>query len=61
MMLETAWRRPQQFRLAVSLALMHKHFYEYVCDVCAHLDRVIDELESIADRPIADWRLRAAD
>jgi radical SAM superfamily enzyme YgiQ (UPF0313 family) len=50
MLLETAWRRPQQLRLAVSLALMHKHFYEYVCDVCAHLDRVIEELEPIADR-----------
>jgi radical SAM superfamily enzyme YgiQ (UPF0313 family) len=55
MLLETLWRRPQQFRLAVSLALMHKHFYEYVCDVCAHLDRVIEELE------IADCRLRIAD
>ena len=33
MALETAWRRPEAIRQAFTLALMHKHFYEYVRDV----------------------------
>ncbi|HZP43681.1 MAG TPA: radical SAM protein [Candidatus Binatia bacterium] len=49
MMLETAWRRPRQIRLAVSLALMHKHLYEYVRDTSRHLDRLIDEMRRLPD------------
>jgi radical SAM superfamily enzyme YgiQ (UPF0313 family) len=47
LMLETVWRRPVHFRLAVTLALMHKHFYEYVSDVSAQIDHVITELRGL--------------
>lgn len=46
MMLETALRRPRQFRKAVALALMHRHFYKYVRRVSRDLDRMIAELGS---------------
>jgi radical SAM superfamily enzyme YgiQ (UPF0313 family) len=49
MMLETAWRRPQQFRLAITLALMHKHLYEYVCDISIEIDRLVEELRTLPD------------
>ena len=49
MMLETAWRRPQQFRLAITLALMHKHLYEYVCEISTDIDRLIEELRTLPD------------
>jgi hypothetical protein len=49
MMIETAWRRPQHFRTVVALALIHKHFYEYVRDISVQLDRLIDELRRFPD------------
>ncbi|HVN84923.1 MAG TPA: radical SAM protein [Candidatus Binatia bacterium] len=49
MMIETAWRRPQQFRTVVTLALIHKHFYEYVRDISVQLDRLIAELRTLPD------------
>jgi radical SAM superfamily enzyme YgiQ (UPF0313 family) len=49
MMIETAWRRPHQFRLACTLALMHKHLYEYVRDTSVQLDRLIEELRTLPD------------
>jgi radical SAM superfamily enzyme YgiQ (UPF0313 family) len=49
LLLETARRRPAELRMAVTLALLHKHFYEYVQDVCARLDVLIDELRNTAD------------
>jgi hypothetical protein len=44
MCLETAWRRPRAIRQAFTLALMHKHFYEYVRDASIQLEPVIREL-----------------
>lgn len=44
MCLETALRRPRAIRQAFTLALMHKHFYEYVRDTSAQLDGLIAEL-----------------
>jgi radical SAM superfamily enzyme YgiQ (UPF0313 family) len=44
MCLETACRRPRAIREAFTLALMHKHFYEYVRDTSRHLEALIDEL-----------------
>ncbi len=49
MLLETAWRRPRQFRLAITMALMHKHLYEYVRDTSVQLDRLIEELRTLPD------------
>ena len=44
MFLETACRRPRALRQAVTLALMHKHLYEYARDTSRQLDRLIREL-----------------
>lgn len=44
MFLETACRRPRALRHAVTLALMHKHFYEYVRDTSRQLDALILKL-----------------
>jgi radical SAM superfamily enzyme YgiQ (UPF0313 family) len=44
MFLETAWRRPRAIRDALTLALMHKHFYEYVLETSRQLDTLIQEL-----------------
>ena len=41
---ETALRRPREFRQAVTLALMHKHLYEYMRDTSKRLDEMIREL-----------------
>lgn len=41
MMSETALRRPRAFRQAVTLALIHKHIYDYVDDLSRQLDRLI--------------------
>jgi radical SAM superfamily enzyme YgiQ (UPF0313 family) len=49
MMVETAWRRPGQFRLAITLALMHKHLYEYVHDISQQMDRLIAELRQFPE------------
>jgi len=47
LMAETALRRPREFRQAVTLALMHKHLYEYMRDTCKRLDEMISELRQI--------------
>jgi radical SAM superfamily enzyme YgiQ (UPF0313 family) len=44
MCLETAWRRPRAIRQAFTLALMHKHFYEYVRATSRQLEALIREL-----------------
>ena len=44
MFLETACRRPRALRQALTLALMHKHFYEYVRETSRRLDALILEL-----------------
>ncbi len=44
MCLETALRRPHVIRHAFTLALMHKHFYEYVRDTSRELETVICDL-----------------
>ena len=43
--LETAWRRPRAIRQALTLALIHKHLYEYVQDTSRRLEAVMRELE----------------
>jgi radical SAM superfamily enzyme YgiQ (UPF0313 family) len=45
MCLETACRRPRALRHALTLALMHKHLYEYVRDTSRRLEVLIRELE----------------
>ncbi|HET8576909.1 MAG TPA: DUF4070 domain-containing protein [Methylomirabilota bacterium] len=42
--LETACRRPRALRQALTLALMHKHLYEYVRTTSRQLDALIREL-----------------
>jgi radical SAM superfamily enzyme YgiQ (UPF0313 family) len=44
MCLETAFRRPRAIRDAFTLALMHKHFYEYVNETSRELEALIREL-----------------
>jgi hypothetical protein len=44
MCLETAFRRPRAIRDAFTLALMHKHFYEYVRETSRELEELIREL-----------------
>jgi hypothetical protein len=45
MLLETAWRRPGALRQALTLALMHKHLYEYVRGISGRLEALVRELE----------------
>jgi hypothetical protein len=45
MFVETACRRPRALRHALTLALMHKHFYEYVRETSRQLDVLILELQ----------------
>jgi hypothetical protein len=49
LMVETALRRPRAFRDAITLALMHKHLYEYMRDTCKQLDRIVKEIEQFPD------------
>jgi radical SAM superfamily enzyme YgiQ (UPF0313 family) len=49
MLLETAVRKPARLRDAVTLALMHKHFYEYVSELSGALDRLIELLRESPD------------
>src|SRR5205823_3636469 len=37
---ETLLRRPRAFREAVTLALIHKHLYEYMRETCRRLDEI---------------------
>jgi radical SAM superfamily enzyme YgiQ (UPF0313 family) len=47
LMLETMLRRPRAFRQAATLALVHKHLYEYVEDISRQLDRLIEEMAAM--------------
>jgi radical SAM superfamily enzyme YgiQ (UPF0313 family) len=38
---ETLLRRPRAFRDAVTLALIHKHLYEYMRETCRRLDEIV--------------------
>jgi len=49
LMIETALRRPRALRQAVTLALMHKHLYEYMRDTCKKLDQLARELKQLAE------------
>jgi hypothetical protein len=51
MCLETACRRPRAIRHAFTLALMHKHFYEYVQETSRALDGPIRELRKVEPAP----------
>ncbi len=44
MLVETALRRPTAVKDALTLALMHKHLWEYVRETSRHLDALIEEL-----------------
>ncbi|MFI5352165.1 MAG: DUF4070 domain-containing protein [Candidatus Binatales bacterium] len=44
MCVETALKRPSAIRQALTLALMHKHFYEYVRETSQKLEGLIEEL-----------------
>jgi radical SAM superfamily enzyme YgiQ (UPF0313 family) len=48
LILETALRRPSGLRDAVTLALMHKHLYEYMRDTSGRLEAIIQELRRTA-------------
>jgi hypothetical protein len=48
LVLETALRRPRAIRQAVTLALMHKHLYEYMRDTCARLEELTSEMPAAA-------------
>ena len=48
---ETLLRRPRAFRDAVTLALVHKHLYEYMRETCTKLDELIAELQAAAALP----------
>ena len=48
LMIETALRRPSELRQAVTLALMHKHLYEYMRDTCKRLDEMARELRQVS-------------
>jgi radical SAM superfamily enzyme YgiQ (UPF0313 family) len=56
MCLETAWRRPRALRQAFTLALMHKHFYEYVRETSDQLETLIRELRAAQSPPELDVR-----
>ncbi|HTR01654.1 MAG TPA: radical SAM protein [Thermoanaerobaculia bacterium] len=43
---ETALRRPGSIRQAVTLALMHKHLYEYMRDTCERLEEFVRRAEA---------------
>jgi radical SAM superfamily enzyme YgiQ (UPF0313 family) len=44
LMAETLLRRPRALREAVTLALLHKHLYEYMRDTCHRLEELAREL-----------------
>ena len=46
LLVETALRRPGAIRDAITLALMHKHLYEYVRDTSAGLDALVQEIRA---------------
>ena len=51
---ETMVRRPKAIKVAVTLALQHKHMYEYMRETCRELDGVIAQLKQLQiTQPIA--------
>jgi radical SAM superfamily enzyme YgiQ (UPF0313 family) len=46
LIVETALRRPRAIREVVTLALLHKHLYEYVRDTSRQLQALIEELKT---------------
>ena len=46
LIVETMLRRPRALREAVTLALLHKHLYEYVRDTSLQLQALIEELKT---------------
>jgi radical SAM superfamily enzyme YgiQ (UPF0313 family) len=49
LMVETALRRPQRLRDAVTFALIHKHLYEYMRETCSRIDQLVREIERLPD------------
>ena len=49
LMAETVLRRPRALRQAVTLALMHKHLYEYMRETCEKLDRLAREIKQMPE------------
>jgi radical SAM superfamily enzyme YgiQ (UPF0313 family) len=49
LMAETALRRPRALRDAVTLALMHKHLYEYMRDTCRRLEAIAREPKALPE------------
>ena len=47
----TLLRRPAAFKEAVSFAIVHKAFYEYMRELLALLDSALGELEPAASEP----------
>ncbi|MGH9369174.1 MAG: DUF4070 domain-containing protein [Thermoanaerobaculia bacterium] len=50
LLIETALRRPRALSQAVALAVMHKHFYEYMRDTCKRLERLVEELRQAPEQ-----------
>lgn len=48
LLLTTLWRRPAVFKEAVSFAIVHRAFHEYMGRLATELDRAIEELEGEA-------------
>ena len=49
LMIETLLRRPRALREAITLALMHKHLYEYMRDTCRRLESMARELGGVPE------------
>jgi hypothetical protein len=49
LVIETALRRPRALCDAVTLALIHKHLYEYMRDTCKQIDQLVHELRQLPD------------
>jgi hypothetical protein len=60
LMLETLLRRPRAIREAVTLALMHKHLYEYMRDTCRRLEHLAREIAVSAEAPATGRALEAS-
>jgi len=42
---ETLVRRPKAIKVAITLALQHKHMYEYMRETCRELEHVVEQLK----------------
>ena len=54
--LETAWRRPRAIRDAFTLALMHKHFYEFARATSRQLEALVEDLRRAEPAPASGSR-----